>query len=477
LFIDDRELTPTLSEIQQLTGLPIFGWFYDEFIVSPADLRDSSRFPPSLQRVYDIYYYLRGGNSGVPFRHWIAFFTDRVHTRPEGLASIRDPFGTSQPDIHPDIPLISQDTLCSHDIDREAYLTAFISWWICYFLLPSSPAYTIRPSVFVMASLIARGNRTSLAVPVLANIYRGIRGLVSSRSPSRCRELIPWHLVSGWLHMHWSGSYDPGMAASLRDHLPLLSDLARVQPTSLTPTDARYRFYRSRDHLRFARDRLTTRRIARTVERSVIDSRVPSSDPSSIRDRLTDLEYLVSIRQGFLPLRLGDHIFIEPYSPHRCAHQFGLDQDIPAPLLRPEFLAADLEGVGWCYTHLFRLGTGVHCQMVSTSRVPTFSRRYQQWYHDAIRSYQSYTPPIVARITCPRDGHVSSSGDISYGRSLFPDITVEPIDFQGLDSRFSRAPVRTTLTGIFHHPFRLFFLLVSLVHISIDSLFDFRVGL
>jgi hypothetical protein len=151
---------------------------------------------------------------------------------------------------------------------------------------------------------------------------------------------------------------------------------------------------------------LTTRRIARTVERSVIDSRVPSSDPSSIRDRLTDLEYLISIRQGFLPFRSGDHIFIEPYSPHRCAHQFGLDQDIPAPLLRPEFLAADLEGVGWCYTHLFRLGTG----------------------------------------------------DISYGRSLFPDITVEPIDFQGLDSRFSRAPVRTTLTGTLHHPFRLFFL-------------------
>jgi hypothetical protein len=263
--------------------------------------------------------------------------------------------------------------------------------------------------------------------------------------------------------MHWSGSYDPSMAASLRDHLPLLGDLAGVQPTSLTPTDARYRFYRSHDHLRFARDRLTTRKIARTVERSVIDSWVPSSDPSSIRDRLTDLEYLISIRQGFLPFRSGDHIFIEPYSPHRCAHQLGLDQDIPAPLLRPEFLAADLEGVGWCYTHLFRLGTGVRCQMTSPSRVPTFSRRYQQWYHDAIRSYQSYTPPVVARITYPHDGHVSSSGDISYGRSLFPDIVVEPIDFQGLDSRFSRAPVRTTLTGTLHHPFRLFFPLVSFV--------------
>jgi hypothetical protein len=40
LFIDDRELTPTLLEIQQLTGLSIFGRFYDEFMVSSADLGD-----------------------------------------------------------------------------------------------------------------------------------------------------------------------------------------------------------------------------------------------------------------------------------------------------------------------------------------------------------------------------------------------------------------------------------------------------
>jgi hypothetical protein len=107
LFIDDRDLTPILLEIQQLTGLPIFCWFYDEFIVSPADLGDSSRFSPSLQRVYDIYYHLRGGHSGVPFRYWTVFFTDQVHTRPEGLASIRDPFGTGQLDIHLDVPIPS----------------------------------------------------------------------------------------------------------------------------------------------------------------------------------------------------------------------------------------------------------------------------------------------------------------------------------------------------------------------------------
>jgi hypothetical protein len=169
-----------------LTGLSIFGHFYDEFMVSSADSGDFTRFPPSLQRTYEIYYRLRRGYLGVPFRHWIAHFTDRVHTRSAGLAFTRDPFGTGRFEIHHDGPIPSQDTLCSHDVDRETYLTAFISWWICYFLLSSSPVYTIRPSVFVMASLIARGDMISLAVPVLANIYRCLRGSTSSRSPSQC---------------------------------------------------------------------------------------------------------------------------------------------------------------------------------------------------------------------------------------------------------------------------------------------------
>jgi hypothetical protein len=94
--------------------------------------------------------------------------------------------------------------------------------------------------------------------------------------------------------------------------------------------------------------------------------------------------------------------------------------------------------------------------MVSTSRASTFSRRYQQWYYESIRSYQSYTPPVVVRSTCPRDGQPLLDGTVSRDRSPFPDIAVEPVDFQGLDSRFSRAFARTILTGTLHHPFRLF---------------------
>lgn len=43
--------------------------------------------------------------------------------------------------------------------------------------------------------------------------------------------------------------------------------------------------------------------------------------------RLGSLEagFLVSLRHGLLPLRLGGLVVLEPYMPHRCAHQFGLD--------------------------------------------------------------------------------------------------------------------------------------------------------
>jgi hypothetical protein len=152
--------------------------------------------------MYEIHHYLQRGQPGVHFRRWIAYFTDQVHTPPEGLTSTQDPFGIGRLEIHHDGHIPSQDALCSHDMDQETYLTTFISWWICYFLLPGSPAYTIRLFIFIMASLIVRGDRISLDVFVLANFYRDLWGLVSSRCPSQCKELIPWHLVSGWLHIY-----------------------------------------------------------------------------------------------------------------------------------------------------------------------------------------------------------------------------------------------------------------------------------
>jgi Plant mobile domain len=200
--------------------------------------------------------------------------------------------------------------LCSHDIDPETYLTAFLSWWICFFLLPSSGDRTIRLSVFVMASQIARGERVSLAVPILANIYRSLWGLTSSRGPSHFRELVPWHFISGWLQMHWSSVYHPSLSSDLRASLPILGDLAGTEPASLTPEDARFRFYHSHDHLRLARARLATHRLAGTAYRSLIDVALSSRGSSPFRGQPVVLDYFISLRHRFLPLRIGSRFHV-----------------------------------------------------------------------------------------------------------------------------------------------------------------------
>jgi hypothetical protein len=128
LFIDDRELTLTLWEIRQLTGLPLFGHYYDEFLLLEGELRDLSLFPASLREVYRIYDQLREQHILVLFSFWISYFTDQLCSHPECCASTHDPFGTGCPDLYCDVPTLPQDTLCSHAIGREVFLTAFLAW-------------------------------------------------------------------------------------------------------------------------------------------------------------------------------------------------------------------------------------------------------------------------------------------------------------------------------------------------------------
>jgi hypothetical protein len=157
----------------------------------------------------------------------------------------------------------------------------------------------------------------------------------------------------------------------------------------------------------------------------LIDAAPSSRDSAPLRGQPDVLNYFISFHHGFLPLRIGDYVFI-----------------------------ADLEGIGWCYYYLFRLEMGSHFQMVPTSHAPTFSRRYIWWYHDIIRSYQSYTHSVMARSTCPRGRGSSSSGPTYDDFIPFPPLSSEPVDFQWLDNRCPCSSTRTCLTGTFQiHPF------------------------
>ncbi|KAL3509989.1 hypothetical protein ACH5RR_029390 [Cinchona calisaya] len=63
---------------------------------------------------------------------------------------------------------------------EETYLATLISCWLCIFALTIRETGFIRLGTFVTTSLIVEGIRVSLAVPVLASIYRGLNGIVNS---------------------------------------------------------------------------------------------------------------------------------------------------------------------------------------------------------------------------------------------------------------------------------------------------------
>jgi len=105
------------------------------------------------------------------------------------------------------------------------------------------------------------------------------------------------------------------------------------------------RFFQSSLHLRCPRDRAFPGHISRMSDHVYTDD---ASQHRQARDALwgsAEGDFLVSIRYGFLPLRLGDRVVLEPYMPHRCAHQFGLDQDIPLLVPVPQDLSADLDSL------------------------------------------------------------------------------------------------------------------------------------
>ena len=106
-------------------------------------------------------------------------------------------------------------------------------------------------------------------------------------------------------------------------------EVAGAAPFILDAVGARLRFFQSSLHLRSPRDRAFPGHISRMSDHVYTDK---ASQHRRVRDTLCgslEGDFLVSIHYGFLPLRLGDRIVLEPNMPHRCAHQFGLDQDIP----------------------------------------------------------------------------------------------------------------------------------------------------
>ncbi|GAA0162897.1 hypothetical protein LIER_18892 [Lithospermum erythrorhizon] len=96
---------------------------------------------------------------------------------------------------------------------EETYCSAFLSCWLCLLALPLEPHGYIRASVSKMASCIATGTVMSLAIPVLANIYKGLSIVASSTSPSTSSCCFPSRYLFYWMGV------DPVIVWEARGHL------------------------------------------------------------------------------------------------------------------------------------------------------------------------------------------------------------------------------------------------------------------
>ena len=211
---------------------------------------------------------------------------------------------------------------------EETWLAALISCWLCKFALPDGGPNLIKPTVFKSASAMARGKRYCLAVPVLANIYRVLNKIVSSKTPSKCYATFPTHYLNAWLveyfdtHFELKGSHSKVVPCMFRySEKGATKHYVEVMARKLFCAVSSFKFH-------------CLGLFKGYREISVDDDKLPSSYA----------DYFISQSSSYLASRCISICIVEPYSPYRFGRQFGFNQHIPGEL-NEDFRTITLEQV------------------------------------------------------------------------------------------------------------------------------------
>ncbi|MCE3216775.1 hypothetical protein HAX54_007998 [Datura stramonium] len=194
---------------------------------------------------------------------------------------------------------------------EETYLASFLSCWLCAFVLPSEESDFIQAETFKMETMMATKRKISLAVPILASIYSDLSQISQSSQLDLVRIRFLIHYVYGCLAHYFkthyafvNGSSNPLMVAFLGEGAARYYD----------KKEARKRIHQG-DNIAWASTMLNN---------SYSYDYIDDNDAPEL-----ELNYFSSILFGYLPLRNGNSVIIEPYSPHRFSRQSGFYQRIP----------------------------------------------------------------------------------------------------------------------------------------------------
>ncbi|CAH9063905.1 unnamed protein product [Cuscuta epithymum] len=320
------ELTITLWDLNVIGGLPIIGDAYDESIPSSFDLlnADADRPFQLCKYLFDAYHHLFptvGDKRALRVPVWVKFWFKKASKYvmpPQRTEKKRSSRAKATYNPSGAIPKFSgwsnsmkvpfHALKVPAEYEEEIYLAAFLSCWLCAFVLPHEGPRIIRPETFKVACMMACGRKICLAVPVLASIYHGLNQISNAPFPDKVRTCFPVHYVYGWLATY----FDTHFKNDIQSTTPLMiSYSGEGGARSLEKTRARRKIFQGDVSAWIC-----------STHRRIKDHAFFDDENSSE----TDLAFFRCLRSNFLVLRYQDRCIAELYTPHRFSRQFGYFQ-------------------------------------------------------------------------------------------------------------------------------------------------------
>ncbi|XP_055824546.1 uncharacterized protein LOC129893076 [Solanum dulcamara] len=265
---------------------------------------------------------------------------------------------------------------------NETYLAAFLSCWLCVFVILTKEVGFIRPGVFRIACHLACGQRVSLVVPVLASIYKGLNTI------SRCSRLdlvqtyFPIHYVYGWLTYYF------------KTHYPLAGGPANPFMASFSGEGTTRYFEKE-----YARKRIHG---GGTISWDATLIKTPNAH--HYRDDGTEKEFqsnfFMSLSSNYLTLRDENIFIMESYSPHRFSRQFGFFQDAPDRLDQDFCEASLVEGLRLARICVLIKSRARAIFLPSGSNLKKFfSLNYKSWWEKVHENFlENYIQSLVSAV-------------------------------------------------------------------------------
>jgi hypothetical protein len=203
-----EEVSSTFWDLRLIGRLSLYGSFYDEVVPSAKEM---SSLPLSCEYLFAVFHHLSlelGGPRSVTSIEWVGFWFRSSIRYPKPLnrrslkkvvrgKSSHNPLRVIKPYHYQcrtkDAKAPFRILNVLEKVKEETWLAALLSCWLGESVFLDKETSLIRPSVFKVASTLARGKKYCLTVPVLAIIYKGLNEITFSSVPSKCDTTFPAH--------------------------------------------------------------------------------------------------------------------------------------------------------------------------------------------------------------------------------------------------------------------------------------------